>query len=542
MPICLSRKELPHASRREIFLRRFFQILLALEFLFLCYVNLRLTSHILDGDGADLYGHIIEMAEQGTILLPGWKYTTTMELDCVTLLALPLYLLTHRIFGSVGIANILLILLLAAVILRVVKNLGGTDLQGYFSLLLVLLPYDVGMLDYMDMLLFGGSQYIIKVLVPLLLVILLTEKTRTRSGIFFAVLYGFLLFVTSLSSGPYVLLMGLFPLFLYRIFPWCQAGTQADRDKIRRFVFLLLLTLAASLSGFLLQKALGITTRESELHLIRFEDLSTALLAIVSGLLDVLGVYPTTSAVPAFSAAGISSLLKGSFTFLVLGIGGIVLYRAVKKQTRKEAGEALLAVVLPFTILIMCFVDTRYSTGNTYVESRYFLIGMVMLLILAGMKLEPLLERVRIPVIGVSLAVLVAMSALCGSSVVSAAKNSDYCYDLLESINSVDDGTDAQIGSVFVLGDNDTARILRLLDRSRTYAGTTTDAPLQLELSDNYENYNARDHFTQSNLVLLIHGTNLADYLPEETAALYTFVTTTDWFDLYEADTCPFGD
>lgn len=326
------------SSRREIFLRCFFQILLALEFLFLCYVNLRLTSHILDGDGADLYGHIIEMAEQGTILLPGWKYTTTMELDCVTLLALPLYLLTHRIFGSVGIANILLILLLAAVILRVVKNLGGTDLQGYFSLLLVLLPYDVGMLDYMDMLLFGGSQYIIKVLVPLLLVILLTEKTRTRSGIFFAVLYGFLLFVTSLSSGPYVLLMGLFPLFLYRIFPWCQAGTQADRDKIRRFVFLLLLTLAASLSGFLLQKALGITTRESELHLIQFEDLSTALLAIVSGLLDVLGVYPTTSAVPAFSAAGISSLLKGSFTFLVLGIGGIVLYRAVKKQTRKEAG------------------------------------------------------------------------------------------------------------------------------------------------------------------------------------------------------------
>ena len=60
------------------------------------------------------------------------------------------------------------------------------------------------------------------------------DSTR---DIFFAVLYGFLLFVTSLSSGPYVLLMGLFPLFLYRIFPWCQAGTQADRDKIRHFVY-----------------------------------------------------------------------------------------------------------------------------------------------------------------------------------------------------------------------------------------------------------------------------------------------------------------
>ena len=243
--------------RRESFLRRFFQILLALEFLFLCYVNLCLTSHILDGDGADLYGHIIEMAEQGTLFLPEWKYTTTMELDCVTIFALPLYLLTRRIFGSVGIANILLILLLAAVILRVVKNLGGTSLQGYFSLLLVLLPYDVGMLDYMDMLLFGGSQYLVKVLVPLLLVILLTEKTRTPSRILFAVLYSFLLFVTSLSSGLYVLLLGLFPLFLYRAFLWCQAGTPAGRDKTRHFVFLFLLTLAASLEGFFCRRPLA---------------------------------------------------------------------------------------------------------------------------------------------------------------------------------------------------------------------------------------------------------------------------------------------
>jgi hypothetical protein len=156
-------------SRRAQNTLRLLQILLVLEFLFLCYVNLRLTSHILDGDAADLYGHIMEMGEQGTLFLPGWQYTTTMELDCVTLLALPLYLLTRKIFVSVGIANILLVLLLDAVILRVVKNLGGTIAQGTLSVLLVLLPYDVGMLDYMDMILFGGSQYLIKVLVPLLL-------------------------------------------------------------------------------------------------------------------------------------------------------------------------------------------------------------------------------------------------------------------------------------------------------------------------------------------------------------------------------------
>ncbi|MGN1022057.1 MAG: hypothetical protein ACI4OJ_01010 [Lachnospiraceae bacterium] len=529
-------------SRRAQNTLRLLQILLILEFLFLCYVNLRLTSHILDGDAADLYGHIMEMGEQRTLFLSGWNYTTTMELDCVTLLALPIYLLTHKIFGSIGIANILFILLLAAVILRVVKNLGGTIAQGTLSILLVLLPYDVGMLDYMDMLLFGGSQYLVKVLVPLLLVALITEPRRRASGILLTILYVFLLFVSSLSSGFYVLLMGILPLLVFSLFRWGRAPWSKEWEGHLRLLVLSILTIAASFPGIALQKALDITTREEELHLIRFEDLATCLLAIPAGLLDIFGIYPSTSTVAVLSQDGVICLLKGGLTLLVLVIGLVVFYRGVIRQKADE-DVAILTVLLPFTILIMCFVDTRYSTTNSYVESRYFLIGMVPLLILAGMKLEPLLEeKLRVPAAFLAIALLICMMLLCGSNVLQAAENSNYCYDLLESINAIDADTEGDIGSVFVLGDNDTARILRLLDRSRTYAGSTTDTPSQLELSDNYENYNAKDHFSQQNLVLVIHGTNLTDYLPEETAALYTYASTTDWFDIYYADVCSLGD
>lgn len=287
---------------------------------------------------------------------------------------------------------------------------------------------------------------------------------------------------------------------------------------------------------------MDITTREEELHLIRFEDLATCLLAIPAGLLDILGVYPSTATVSVLSRDGILALLKGGMTLLVLGIGLVVFYRGVIRQKADE-NAAILTVLLPFTILIMCFVDTRYSTSNSYVESRYFLLGMVPLLILAGMKQEPMLEeKLRLPAASCAIALLLCLMILCGRSVVQAAKNANYCYHLLESVNAIDADTDGDIGSVFVLEDNDTARILRLLDRSRTYAGTTTDAPTQLSLSVNYANYNAKDHFSQQNLVLVIHGTNLTDYLPEETAALYTYAATTDWFDLYCADVCPFGD
>ena len=73
---------------------RFLQVLVLVQFLFLCYANLRYTSHILNGDGADLFNHVMEMAKQHTIYIPGWKYATTLELDCSALLALPIYMVT----------------------------------------------------------------------------------------------------------------------------------------------------------------------------------------------------------------------------------------------------------------------------------------------------------------------------------------------------------------------------------------------------------------------------------------------------------------
>ena len=143
---------------------------------FLSYMNLFEAPKMIDYDGAKLYKHAIEMWENKSLFIPGWKYITTMELDCSLFLALPIYAVSHNIFTSFGIANI--------IILSIFKR---TRLQKGYALLsvsLVLMPYVSGMLEYFNMMFFNGSQYTVKVMVPLLFILLVTteEDGRKKAG------------------------------------------------------------------------------------------------------------------------------------------------------------------------------------------------------------------------------------------------------------------------------------------------------------------------------------------------------------------------
>ena len=89
---------------------------------FLSYMNLFEAPKMIDYDGAKLYKHAIEMWENKSLFIPGWKYITTMELDCSLFLALPIYAVSHNIFTSFGIANIIMALFYIVIILSIFKR------------------------------------------------------------------------------------------------------------------------------------------------------------------------------------------------------------------------------------------------------------------------------------------------------------------------------------------------------------------------------------------------------------------------------------
>jgi hypothetical protein len=153
-----------------------FLLLLCAQLVMLIRFNLSDIRYSLDADFANTVYHFRQVIAQGTIALPDWYNTTSLELDGSFLFALPLYYLLHNIFLAVGIANLLFIALYIRIVTELLQCAGVQRRLILFTLCLLLTPYSFGMLEYFNMLFFAGACYSMKVLVPLLLILLLSEQ------------------------------------------------------------------------------------------------------------------------------------------------------------------------------------------------------------------------------------------------------------------------------------------------------------------------------------------------------------------------------
>lgn len=154
--------------------------LLALQIVMIAYFNLRDIRNSLDSDFANTIYHFREVIRKGTLILPDWNYTTSMELDAVFLFALPIYYIVRDIFTAVGISNLIFVLLYIVTVTGILRNVNVSRKYILITLCLILTPYSFGMLEYFNMMFYGGSCYSLKTLVPLLCiwVLLLFDKQK----------------------------------------------------------------------------------------------------------------------------------------------------------------------------------------------------------------------------------------------------------------------------------------------------------------------------------------------------------------------------
>ncbi|MCD7737457.1 MAG: hypothetical protein LUH58_00200 [Lachnospiraceae bacterium] len=176
MRIKIDYKETFRGEKRTVI---FLLLLLIAELVFILYSNLFMYDTRLDMDMAKLYLHVIEMWENKAIFISGWSYGTTLEFDCASILALPLYGLTGNIYLAFAISNLIFCLLLIWVLFQIFE--GESTLYPLASAVIVFIPYQSGLLDYYNMMFFNGSQYIVKALIPLLLTALL-KRAYHRIG------------------------------------------------------------------------------------------------------------------------------------------------------------------------------------------------------------------------------------------------------------------------------------------------------------------------------------------------------------------------
>ncbi|MCH5344091.1 MAG: hypothetical protein J1E64_08630 [Acetatifactor sp.] len=355
-------------------------LLLILQVLLIALSNLTLIDQTLDHDAAKLLKHIITMWEEKTWAIPQWSYLTTLEWDCTTLFALPLYGLTKNIYLACTLSNVIFTLILLRVIFLLFE--GSDPLYPLLCANLVCIPYRVGMLDYYNMLFFSGAQYIVKILIPLLLIgiLLLAEQkkplVKNRRFWFFTLLYLVLLTVSSSSSNVYVAACGLAPVFVaylaYKFLKW---------ERVPSLVFVLIgLSALCTFLGMRVNETLMGGTRAEGMKFCSVYDMLNNVSSCFFGLFELVGGATAEFDAVIFSVDGMIMLAKCLLmaAFLLCGLYAIV--KCVKKR-----GDLRLILLLSVFVWNYFILNVSYSkAGASTYDYRYHLIGVIPLMCVAA--------------------------------------------------------------------------------------------------------------------------------------------------------------
>lgn len=429
--------------------------ILGVQILGIAYFNLFKSADYIDCDGAMLYVHAIEMWRNKTFLIPEWQYITTGEIDCSLLFVVPIFGMTGNIFVSFGISNLIFICILIWTMFLLFK--GEEFIYPILSLNVMLIPYGIGQLAYFNMLFFNGGQYIMKVLLPLMLIAILRYLERgfsiTIKEYFFAALYFIFLVLSSFSSGIYVFACGIFPvLACYVIWKFYKK----ERVSLKAWVCVGV-TLVGTIAGFLANIIIGVGSKGNAMALCGIHEVFDNIVACVLGIFEVFGgiAYDTT---PIMSLHGINTLVRLFFVLFVLGVG----YWNFKKVKQGKASmeTALLLSVFCWNLFILFVSKTRY--GSPTYEYRYHIIGLLPLLCLTAVACgNLLLQENGIPRL-LKAAALFSVLVFLNATSFRNAWNSEAGNEDLQQI--CDFANEQNSENVYFLNDSTPSEICRLLD------------------------------------------------------------------------------
>lgn len=518
------------------------------QIIYIVYFNLFCLGSALDSDSATLYMHIAQMVEKHSLVLTNWEPTSTMEIDCASILAIPIYFFTRNIYLSFGLANIIFLALFIYVIWKICKRAEVGPNGVLITLSLLLMPYSYGMLEYFNMLFVDCAQYFVKVLIPLLLILLLTaegDERRSRSNIFIGIVYIVLLFISSMSSGLYVVLCGILPVILALALIFFNKNMKAEKGRIwslGRYVIGVLGSSAAfSAAGFICNKLMGGVSRGNNMPVVTIDDLSSNIKACFTGLFQVFGAVATDS-VNVITFDGIEYVVKMILVIAIIIVTCLNFKFLLSKEKEKTIPVYLEVLgVSNFIILMVC--DTRYS-GNTYMEYRYLLMCVVPLLILSGISLNRFRHRYNVVARRAITVIFEAVMLFVFVSGVWTINGKLGTYDYADDICSFLDENVPDAGTVTVVGDDDTVKNARIKDYAdggteREWVSYSTDSG-EPTVFDYYDDCLDAAYYSNQNVILLIEGTGLSDVFSEYIANSYEKIGTVRWFDVYVSDVSEF--
>ena len=438
---------------------------------FILYMNLFRADTIIDYDSSSAYMHEIEMGSQGKLFPSEYSYQSSMDLDSASVIAAFLYRFTGDIFQARGIANSLVVFLYIYVVNCILGKLDISATWKRFGILLFIIPYSMIMLGYWRMLFVGGGFFAFRALVPLLVISLILDMDKGAGFskyAFRAALLLVIIFLTGISSGAYIAMSAVCPLFLWEIINSFIKGDYSN-VKSKRTAMTAILVVAA-IVGIVVQKLYGFSSTADVKYILTSSKWIEAVLASFAGLFELFGGLTIHEQVKLFSAEAVGTAVDFVATWILIAA---IIYTIVKCIKKKEISnmDGYIFSLMFVNAMMFCFLDLKY--GETVFESRYHLIPMLPSFILLTRMMDDIQKSKRLKSAQINTLVAVIIGIFTASMLYGDAQ---WVYaktalesDKLKELNGIME--DEDINTAFIVGDDNKVlgRKLRVYGRDTHY-------------------------------------------------------------------------
>lgn len=457
--------------------------LIAIQLCALFIFNMTKLPYESNFDSSAAMAQAMEIVKQKTLFLSDWEYQSTFGLDSVLPLAAVFYAVFHNIFIAYGLADFIGTIFFLYVIISTGKLLNIKNTYLYISCIFLLIPFSRGMLGYYPMMFTGAAYYLIKALLPILLISLVIRIRKGKMRLYHIPLVMILTwysFFTGLSCGPYLLVCGFLPVLIWQLLLYVKnfrGKNSGDKNSIssRKIPMDIVLSAAAILVlviGIQVAKVYNPYSFVNGMVLCNADNFFDNLFKFIIGFFELFSAvaYGTVSATSKEAILILMHLLI-AMSFLVLMVKGFVhMAKNFKKcpvaqesssfNETADYGFFAMIVLINYGVLILTY--TTYG-AQTY-EYRYHIIPMIagiFICLLGASHLEnvfkPIVSKVVMTIV---IIVMMYVSLSEFSSYYRIYNNSDCLKELSETLEA----NDFEV-AYFVDFNNDKetdARVLRL--------------------------------------------------------------------------------
>ncbi len=513
-----------------------FILILAVEFAYLIKYNLSHASAAMDQDAAKLMTHTIEIVRTGKLLIPNWRYMTTHEIDSSMLLAIPFYAITKNLYLSFALSNTIYMFVLLAVLLSLFKNFGAKSEIALLVCCLIYIPYSFGMLDYMNMLFIRGGQYSIKILIPLLVILILTfpDKNKKRDYTLSAV-WLFLVFLSAFSSGLFPFVTGILPIAgAYFVNAFFRKKNTGSINAFR--TVLLIAGSVLSLVGFAVHQHYNISPSGINATLTFSEDFGDRIFINIGYYFNLINALPSKYygdySIVTLEGAGYILrfalavfLLISAFHFVALFFGG--------RENNPSGDKAHVATGYMSAIVI---VNVLIHLRCSYDTSRYYLVEVVCMIILAGIYISRLttdISNKALTIVWIGLCICVCGIWYTSKKYVETCQTTKnlfgYCYGICDFIET------QNVDNVIILDNTAVDEICRILlpDTKVSNYNSVDDTYISY---DWYTTTGERSYYGDSSIIVTQYRDDLEPVFGSEVASHYEFIGQINGFNLFRSD------